>query len=185
VDFAELLINSNGDGSSYYRIRSARRMAARSHFLPRTFAALARPDMAAEVQVGRAKGSEAWTAEFALPFDIFCKNKTLASEIGFNVRRSGGPLADTPGPGVPRWQSTSGWSRRLGCPDGHSARDRLPEPEYAKPKPDPLSSGAQWNVTVYAPPTSARRAFFGGKNESRRSSLALVRLIRARPARCD
>jgi hypothetical protein len=30
--------------------------------------------------------TDGWTAELALPFDIFCKNKTLAAEIGFNVR---------------------------------------------------------------------------------------------------
>ena len=39
------------------------------------------------------------------------------------------------------------------------SRASLPAPDYAKPKPDPFSSGAQWGVTVYAPPTAARRSF--------------------------
>ena len=32
-------------------------------------------------------------------------------------------------------------------------------PDYAKPRPDPLSSGAQWGVTVYSPPPPAKRTF--------------------------
>ena len=57
VEFAELLINSNGDRNSYYRIRISPENGGTGHqFLPRAFAALARPDVAAEVQVGRGQG---------------------------------------------------------------------------------------------------------------------------------
>ena len=119
----------------------------------------------------------AWTAEFALPLDIFSKNKTLASEIGFNVRRSG--AAGTGNPGLAGHVRQS---RRLGNPDGHPGAASLPEPDYAKPKPDPSSSGAQWGVTVYLPPTPREERFWPN-SASRRWSLAPVRLIRARRAR--
>ena len=127
-----------------------------------------------------AKGSEAWTAEFALPFDIFCKNKTLASEIGFNVRRSGLP-----------GQEVQGWQARLTNPGdwgiltGIPARESLPAPDYAKPKPDPFSSRGPMGRDHVSSPVGRAGDRFWPKSEGRRSSLAPVRLIRARRARCD
>ena len=71
------------------------------------------------------KGQDGWAAELVLPFVIFNKNKTLASEIGFGVRRSGAP-----GGGVHCWHSASAnpgeWGRLTGLP----AREGLPPPEY-------------------------------------------------------
>ena len=52
-----------------------------------------------------------WAAEFALPLNVFNKNKTLASEIGFNIRRSG--MAGEEG-------DVFGWDRAggIGCTAG-------------------------------------------------------------------
>ena len=166
VECAELLIDSNGDRNSYYRIRISPENGGQvscsyhEHSPPwhdRTW----QP----KFQSAAAKGSEAWTAEFALPFDIFSKNKTLASEIGFDVRRSGLPGRQTQG-----WQTTSANPGDWGILTGIPARESLPAPDYAKPSPDPFSSGAQWGVTVYAPPTIARRSFL---TEERRQTIQL------------
>jgi hypothetical protein len=154
VEFAELLISAGGDRNSYYRIRivpdGGGRVACSYH--ERTPPWHDR-SWDPKIQSAAVRGAEGWTAEFALPFDIFCKNKTLASEIGFNVRRAG------PGQETQSWHGTlddpADWALLIGIP----ARARLPAPDYASPKPDPSSSGAQWNVTVYVPPPAAKRAF--------------------------
>ena len=98
--------------------------------------------------------ADAWTAELELPFDIFCKNKTLASEIGFNVRRF-----RIPGPEVHCWQGTFDKPEDWGTLCGIPPRDSLPAPDYATPQPDPASSAAQWGVTSYRPPSRAQRSF--------------------------
>ena len=147
VEFAELLINSNGDRNSYYRIRISPENGGQvtcsyhEHSPPwhdRTW----QP----KFKSAAAKGTDAWTAEFALPFDIFYKNKTLASEIGFNVRRSGMPGQETHG-----WQGTSANPGDWGILTGIPARESLPEPDYAKPKPDPFSSAPMGSDRVRSP----------------------------------
>jgi hypothetical protein len=165
-EFAELLVNSNGDRNSYYVVRigpeTGGQVACSYHehsppWHDRTW----QP----KFKSATAKGSDGWTAELALPFDIFCKNKTLASEIGFNVRR-----CRLPGLETHCWQGTftnpSDWGILAGIP----ARPSMPAPDYAKPKPDPFSSGAQWGVTVYAPPTIAQRSFLA---EERKQTIQL------------
>jgi len=155
VDFAELLINSCGDRNSYYLIRicpeNGGQVTSSYHeYSPPWHDRTWQP----KFKSAAAKGTGAWTAEFALPFDIFSKNKTLASEIGFNVRRSG-----MPGQQIQGWQSTSADPGDWGILTGIPARESLPEPDYAKPKPVPLSTAAQWGVSVYFPPPLARRSF--------------------------
>ncbi|MBM3892035.1 MAG: hypothetical protein FJ388_23210, partial [Verrucomicrobia bacterium] len=157
VEFAELLINSNGDRNSYYLIRitaengGAVTTSYNEHDPPwrdRTWQPTFRSAVVA--------GDNGWTAELGLPFNIFNKNKTLASEIGFNVRRAG-----MAGGEIHSWRHASlathhsDWGILSGIP----ARASQPKPDYAKPRPDPSSSGAQWNVTVYAPPPLAQRSF--------------------------
>lgn len=154
VEFAELLISSGGDRNSYYRIRivpeNGGRVACSYHeHTPPWHDRSWDP----KFQWAAVQGDAGWTAEFALPFDIFCKNKRLASEIGFNVRRV------RPGEETHSWHGTlddpADWALLTGIP----ARASMPAPDYASPKPDPSSSGAQWNVTVYVPPPAATRAF--------------------------
>jgi sugar lactone lactonase YvrE len=154
AEFIELLIDSNGDGNSYYRIRLSPENGGQ---IVTSYHELSPPwhdrTWQPQFKFAAAKGTDAWTAEFALPFGIFCKNKTLAGEIGFNVRHSG-----PPGQEPQSWQGTSAVPGDWGLLTGIPARENLPEPDYAKPKPDPSSSGAQWNVTVYAPPSAAQRS---------------------------
>jgi len=124
-EYVELAIDSNADRNSYYLIRIAPANAGvtssyNEHDPPwrdRTW----QPAIESVI----AKGQDAWTAELALPFVAFCKNKKLASEIGFNIRRSGIPGGD-----VHCWHSASTnpceWGKLTGIP----ARENLPAPEY-------------------------------------------------------
>jgi len=155
VDSVELLINSTGDRNCYYLIRISPdhggtvTCSYNEHWPPwrdRTW----QPKFPSAV----ARGPQAWTAELALPLDIFSKNKVLASEIGFNVRRFA-----LPGQETHCWQGTFANPDDWGMLTGITARQSMPNPDYAKPKPDPFSSGAQWGVTVYSPPSTARRSF--------------------------
>lgn len=97
-EFVELLIDSNADRNSLYRIRLAPEGGGQvvcsyhEHTPPwhdRTWQR--KFDCAVAWQ------SDGWTAKFALPFDIFCKNQTLAAEIGFNVRWFGMPGGEVRG----------------------------------------------------------------------------------------
>ncbi|MHB8954991.1 MAG: hypothetical protein ACYC4U_18615 [Pirellulaceae bacterium] len=154
-EFVDLLINSNGDRNSCYLIRimpagGGQVTCSYNEHTPPWHDRTWQPRFACAV----AQDAAAWTAEFAFPFDIFCKNKTFSAEIGFNVRRF-----QIPGPEVHCWHGTfdepSDWGTLTGLP----AREHLPPPDYVTPKPDPLSSGAQWGVATYRPPPAARRAF--------------------------
>ncbi len=161
VEFVELLIDSNGDRNSYYLIRitpedGGNVTCSYNEHTPPWHDRTWQP----QFEFAVAKGTGAWTAEFALPLDIFSKNKTLASEIGFNVRRSG-----MPGTRNPLLAGHVCESRRVGNTDGHPARAGLPAPDYAIPKPAPFSSADQWGVTVYRPPSSARRSFLAEEHE--------------------
>ena len=101
--------------------------------------------------------ADGWTAEFALPFDIFCKNKTLASEIGFNVRRF-----RIPGQEVHCWHGTFDQPGDWGILTGIPARDSLPAPDYVVPKPDSiLVCGAMGRDHVPSP--AARPEIISGR----------------------
>ncbi|MHC4402614.1 MAG: DOMON domain-containing protein, partial [Planctomycetota bacterium] len=96
VEFIELLIDSNGDGNSYYLIRitpedGGKLVCSFNEHTPPWRDVTWQPHFKSAV----AKGTGAWAAEFALPLDIFNKNKTLVAEIGFNIRRGGMPGGET------------------------------------------------------------------------------------------
>ncbi|NUQ64531.1 MAG: hypothetical protein HUU20_18860, partial [Pirellulales bacterium] len=161
TDFAELWINSNGDRNSSYRIRispegGGQVFCSYHEYSPPWHDRSWQP----KLKAAAVKGPEAWTAEIALPWVVFCKNKTLASEIGFNVRRTGVPGQETQG-----WHSASANPGDWGILTGIPARESLPAPAYSKPKPDPSSSGAQWGVDTYRVPEPARRAFLAEQRE--------------------
>ena len=97
MEFADLLINSNADRNSCYLIRitpedGGKVTCSYNEHMPPWHDRTWQP----QFEFAVTQDAAAWTAEFALPFEIFCKNKTLASEIGFNVRRF-----RIPGPGSP------------------------------------------------------------------------------------
>ncbi len=165
-DFAELLINSNGDRNSYYRVRvfpenGGQTVCSYHEESPPWQDRSWQPAF----KSAAVKGPEGWTAELALPFAIFSKNKTLAAEIGFGVRRVGPPTQEAQG-----WHGASVHPGDWGTLTGIPPRERMPEPDYARPVPDPSSSGAQWGVPVYAPPTPAKRSFLA---DERNRSIAL------------
>jgi hypothetical protein len=90
----------------------------------------------------------------ALPFEIFNKNKTLASQIGFNVRRAG-----MPGDETHSWCGASSNPGEQGILTGIPARDNLPGPEYS-------TRGLEFS-RFYRPPNKAGRAFLA--EEQRRT----------------
>jgi len=167
-EFVDLLVNADGDRNSCYLIRvtpaqDARVTTAYGEHMPPWHDRTWQPSFPSVVT----QESNAWTAELALPFDIFCKTKSIASEIGFNIRRF-----RIPGQEVHCWHGKfdepNDWPSLTGIPP----RDRLPAPDYTSPRPDPLSSGAQWGVTTYRPPSADRRAFL---DEQRQQVIALGR----------
>ncbi|MFV2066149.1 MAG: hypothetical protein ACC645_04160 [Pirellulales bacterium] len=151
ADFVELLIDSNGDGNSYYLIRitpddGGKLVCSYHEQIPPWGDPTWQPQFKSAV----AKGAGAWAAEFALPFEIFNKNKTLASEIGFNIRRSG-----MPGDETHCWQGTFSNPGDAGVLAGIPARRGLPKPDYVKPN------------RLYRAPSKARRSFLA--EEGRRT----------------
>lgn len=126
VEYVQLSIDSNGDRNSYYliRINSANGAVASSyneHTPPwgdRTW----QPPFNSAVS----KGADGWSAEFALPFNIFLKNKTLASDFGFNICRAGMPGGETH-----YWQGTSTNPAAWGTLTGIPAKESLPRPDYS------------------------------------------------------
>ena len=88
-----------------------------------------------------AKGTGAWAAEFALPLNIFNKNKTLASQIGFDIRRAGMAGHETH-----CWQGAFASPGDAGMLAGIPARESLPKPDYVK------------SVQFYPAPTTAKRS---------------------------
>ena len=165
-EFADLLINSNADRNSCYLIRitpdgGGKIACSYNEHTPPWRDRTWQP----QFEFAVAQDAAAWTAEFALPFDIFCKNKTLASEIGFNVRRF-----RIPGQETHCWQGTFDDPGDWGILTGIPARDSLPAPDYVVPKPAPFSSAEQWNVTTYRPPPITRRKFLA---EQQRQTISL------------
>ena len=129
VDHVELLIDSNGDGNSYYLIRIAPEdggtlISSYNEHTPPWGDRTWQPQFKSAV----AKGTGAWSAEFALPLNIFNKNKTLASKIGFNIRRAGMPGGETH-----CWGGTSANLDELGILTGIPPRESLPGPDYSSP----------------------------------------------------
>jgi hypothetical protein len=92
LDFAELLISPGGDRNSFCQIRitpeNGGKVTSSYHEHEPPWCDRSWQPQFKSAAVG---APNAWTAEFALPFDIFAKNKTLASEIGFCIRRAGMP----------------------------------------------------------------------------------------------
>jgi hypothetical protein len=155
TEMAELLINSTGDRNSYYLIgispeKGGQVTCSYHEHLPPWHDRTWQP----RFQAAAARSPDGWTAELALPFDIFSKNQTLASEIGFNVRR-----LDRGGQELQCWQGTFTNPNDWGILSGLPARSNMPAPDYAVPKPRPFTAGAEWGVSVYRPPPNARRSF--------------------------
>ncbi len=149
AECVELLIDSNGDRNSYYRVRIAAENEAgattsyHEHDPPwhdRTW----QPPF----PWATASAPGAWSAEFALPLTMFSKNRTLAAEIDFNVRRSGMSGGETQ-----CWCGTFSDPTDAGVLSGIPPRDRLPRPDYV-----PLDR-------LYRPPPKARRDRLAEKRE--------------------
>jgi len=126
VECVELLIDSNGDRNSYYLIRitpeeGGKATCSYQEYTPPWYDRTWQPPF--KFAVARSTG--AWAVELALPFDIFNKNKTLASEIGFNVSRSG-----MPGGEIHCWHGTFTNPGYTGVLTGIPARESLPAPDY-------------------------------------------------------
>ncbi len=160
-EFADLLIDSNADRNSCYLIRitpgdGGKVTCSYNEHMPPWHDRTWQP----RFEFAVTQDAAAWTAEFAIPFDIFCKNKTLASEIGFNVRRF-----RIPGQEVHCWHGTFDQPEDWGTLTDIPPRDHLPAPDYAVPKPAPFSSAEQWGVTTYRPPPLARRSFLAQQRE--------------------
>jgi len=125
-EYVELSIDSNADENSYYLIRIVppRGQVTSSYnehtppWADRTW----QPPIDSAV----AKDAGTWSAEFAIPLNSFNKNKSVASEIGFNLVRAGVPGAQPQG-----WHGTparpGSWGRLAGIP----ARENLPKPDYS------------------------------------------------------
>ena len=155
MEFVELLIDSNGDRNSYYLIRitpedGGKLTTSYNETTPPWRDRTWRPQFKAAV----ARGTNAWAAEFALPLNIFNKNKTLAEEIGFNMRRSGMPEHETH-----CWHGTTANLEEWGILTGIPARKSLPKPDYVSPH-----SG------LYRVPANAKKSSF---DEKRRQTIQL------------
>jgi len=144
-EFVDLLIDSNADRNSYYLIRISPAqggsvVCAYNEHAPPWHDRTWQP----QFEFAVAEGTDGWTAELALPLDIFCKNKTLAAEIGFNVRRFRIPVQE-----VHAWHGAFDQPDDWGILTGIPPRDRMPEPEYH-------TRGLN---RFYRPPNKAGRAF--------------------------
>ena len=145
VEFVELLIDSNGDRNSYYLIRitpedGGKVTCSYNEHTPPWHDRTWQP----QFKSAAAKGTGGWAAELALPLDIFNKNKTLASEIGFNIRRAGLPGGETH-----CWQGSVTRPGEWGILTGIPARESLPRPDY----------GTHGLNRWYFPPTKALTSF--------------------------
>jgi len=122
----ELLVDSNGDGNSYYliRITDGKKGFTSSynerdpHWIDVTW----RPGFT----FATAGADKGWAAEFKLPFTIFSKNKVVAAEIGFDLKRSG-----MAGNEVHCWQGGFRDVARSGLLKGIPALSSVPGPEYS------------------------------------------------------
>ena len=151
TEFVDLLIDSNADRNSCYLIRIS---PAQGGSVVCSYNELAPPwrdrTWQPQIEFAVVEGSDGWTAELALPFDSFCKNKTLASEIGFNVRR-----VRASGQEVSTWCGSFDQPGDWGVLTGIPARASLPEPEYH-------TAGLN---RFYRPPNKQRRSFLAEQVE--------------------
>lgn len=128
-EFVELRIDSNGDRNSYYLIRITPQdggtlTCSYNEDTPPWCDPTWQPKFDSAV----AEGSDTWAVEFALPLEIFNKNKTLSSEMGFNIRRCGLPGGETH-----CWQGSPADLGSWGLLTGLPARTKLPTPDYVSP----------------------------------------------------
>ncbi|MHC4402045.1 MAG: sugar-binding protein, partial [Planctomycetota bacterium] len=129
VERVELLIDSNGDRNSYYMVRitpedGGKVACSYNEHDPPWYDRTWQP----RFKFAAAKRTGMWAVELALPLEIFNKNKTLASEIEFNVSRSG-----MPGGEIHSCHGTPANPDEWGILAGIPSRDRLPKPDYVKP----------------------------------------------------
>ena len=123
-----LLIDSNHDRNSHYLIiltqQGAIEAAYREHSPPWHDPTWNRRKP--RFQAAKAVTEDGWSAEFSLPFRIFDKNKTLTSEIGFNIRRHDARTGQTHS-----WHGDFSNPARAGLLTGIPARKGLPVPPLA------------------------------------------------------
>jgi len=123
-----LLIDSNHDGNSYYLIILTEKGTAQAsyneHFPPWHDPTWSRRKP--RFQCATATGEDGWSAEFSFPFEIFDKNKTLSSKIGFNIRRHDRRAGQTH-----CWRGAFSNPADAGLLAGIPARDRFPVPPLA------------------------------------------------------
>jgi len=126
TEYIELLIDSNGDRNSYYVIRLVNKkgweiFSSYNEHDPPWQDRSWQP----RLEFAAADGAGLWVAEFAVPLKCFNKNKTLSSEIGFNIRRCGIPGGETH-----CWHGSPAnpgdWATLTGIP----ALGSLAQPEY-------------------------------------------------------
>ena len=145
VERVELSIDSNGDRNSYYQIQITAEDGGKvtssynEHSPP-----WRDPTWQPLLKSATARGTGGWAAEVVLPLNIFNKNKSLASEIGFNIRRSG-----LSGDETHCWPGASTDPGEWGILTGIPARENLPGPEY----------GTRGLNRWYRPPNKAGRSF--------------------------
>ena len=144
AEHVELFIDSNADQNSYYviRITSADGGIASCSYNEHTPPWQDRT-WQPPFEFAVAKGTGAWAAEFALPLEIFNKNKTLTSAIGFNIIRFGMPGGETH-----CWQGAPANPDEWGILTGIPARESLPGPDY----------GTRGLNRWYRPPNKAGRS---------------------------
>jgi len=149
TEFVELSIDSNGDRNSYYLVRitpedGGKVTSSYNEHTPPWHDRTWQPPF----QSAARGGEGAWAAEFAFPLDVFNKNKTLASAIGFNICRSGMPGGETH-----CWRGAPASPGEWGLLTGIPARDNLPGPDYS------TRGLNRW----YRPPNEAGRSFLAEK----------------------
>ncbi len=149
VDHIELLIDSNGDENSYYLIRISPEDGGQvASFYNEQTPPWCDRTWQPQFKSSVAKGSGAWSAEFALPLGIFNKNKTLASRIGLNIRRAGMPGGETH-----CWSGGPTSLKEWGILTGIPARESLPGPDYSRPH------------SLYNVPSKAQRGLLAEEKE--------------------
>ena len=124
-----LLIDSNHDRNSYYLVSLTREGAVEASYNER------RPPWhdstwnrrKPRYRCAEAVGEDGWSAEFSLPLKIFDKNKTLTSQIGFNIRRHDARAAQTH-----CWHGEFSNPAEAGLLSGIPAREHFPVPPLAK-----------------------------------------------------
>jgi len=136
-----LLLDTNRDGNSYYLVvitqEGIKQISYNEHWPPwhdRWWGP--RYTEGPRYRSAAATNATGWTAEFALPFNIFDRNKTLTAEIGFNIRRYDARCGQTL-----CWHGDFLSPSDAGILSGIPARDRFPPVRY---------------VNVIAPGTPAR-----------------------------